>query len=173
MLAHNDVEQVLRALCQRLGQPMARVRKAWQLDPFTFALNFLPATASAITTARFTVQNDSAFAIVKTAYIATDTSDAAVSGLQPFGSGALTSLGPFLVTLTDSGSGRSLSDVGIPIDSWFGVGMRPYLWTVPKLLDPNSTLEAGVQNLSATDRRVRLAFHGYKVFGDLKAFQGI
>lgn len=171
MLAHADVEQVIRALCQRLGQPAAKIKKAYQLDPFTFVLNFLPATASATTTARFTVQNDSAFAICKTAYIASDTSDAAVSGLQPFGSGGLTSFAPFLVTLTDSGSGRALSDLGIPIDSWFGTGQRPYLWTIPKLLDPNSTFEAGVQNLSATDRRVRLAFHGYKVFGDIAAFQ--
>lgn len=170
MLAHADVEQVIRALCQRLGQSAAKVRKAYQLDPFTFVLNFLPATASATTTARFTVQNDSAFGFTKTTYIVTDTADAAVANLQPFGTGA-SSFAPFLVTLTDSGSGRALSDLGVPIDSWFGIGTRPYLWTIMKLLDPNSTFEAGVQNLSATDRRVRLAFHGYKVFGDIAAFQ--
>ncbi len=171
MLAHADVEQVIRALCQRLGQPLAKIRKAYQLDPFTFVLNFLPATASATTTGRFIVQNDSAFSFVKTTYIATDTADAAVSGLQPFGSGGLTSFAPFLVTLTDSGSGRALSDLGVPIDSWFGTGQRPHVWPIAKILDPNSTFEAGVQNLSATDRRVRLAFHGYKIFGDIAAFQ--
>lgn len=171
MLAHSDVEQVIRALCQRLGQSAAKVKKAYQLDPFTFVINILPATASATTTGRFTVQNDSAFGFTKTTYIVTDTSDAAVANLQPFGSGGTTSLTPFLVTLTDSGSGRALSDLGVPIESWFGTGQRPYVWPLAKVLDPNSTFEAAVQNLSGTDRRVRLAFHGYKIFGDIAAFQ--
>lgn len=169
-LQHNDVEQVFRALAARLGGSLTKAKREYQLDPFLFVINYLPATASATTSGNFIVQNDSAFAICKGSYIATDITDAAISGLQPFGSGALTSLAPFLITMTDSGSGRAMSNDPVPIDSWFGTGQRIYTWTIPKVLDPASTFAVTVQNLSATDRRVRLAFHGYKVFGNLQAF---
>jgi hypothetical protein len=72
------------------------------------------------------------------------------------------------VTLTDSGAGRSLSDNPVPIDSWFGTGMRPYHWPIPKILDPVSTFSTTLQNLTATAWHVRLAFHGYKIFGNIQ-----
>lgn len=167
----NPKASVQKELAARLGDSIQNVRNQFSLDPFTYIVNFLPATASANTDGSFIVQADSAFAICKTSVFVTDTSNAAVAELQPFGSGLTTGLLPFLVTMTDSGSGRSLSNSAVPIDSWFGTAMRPYIFPSPKILDPSSQFQVTIQNLSATDRRVRLSFHGFKIFGNITLFK--
>lgn len=154
------------AVRARLG-----AQASFQLDPFTFVIQFLPLTASQTLTDNFITQADSGFAIVKTTYVATDTADAGVANLQPFGSGGTTSVVPFLVTLSDSGSGRDLMNSGVHIDNLFGTAARPFIWAKVKVLDPNSTFAARVQNLSATSRNLRLAFHGFKIFGNVGAFR--
>jgi hypothetical protein len=170
-LSSEDISAVFRALAAKLGEPLTKAQKDWWLDPFTYSINFVTPNqlaASATSTLNFLVQNDSAFAICKSTYIATDVNNAAVANLQPFGSGAASSLVEVLVTLTDSGSGRSLMDQGIPIDGLFGTAQFPRIWPIPKILDPNSTFSATLQNLVATARHVRLAFHGYKIFGNIQ-----
>jgi len=165
-LQMNDINQVVQSICGRLLG-----RRGFDLDPFTYTVNFASLGASGTAIGSFLVQNDSAFCITSTTYIITDTSDVAVAELQPFGSGLTTGLVGILVTLSDTGSGRNLMDAGVPIDSIFGIGQRPYFWSVPKFLDPSSTFNTTLQNLVATARRVRLAFHGYKVFGSWQAFK--
>lgn len=153
------------AVRARLG-----AQASFQLDPFTFVIQFLPLTASQTLTDNFITQADSGFAIVKTTYVATDSADAAVANLLPFGSGN-PAVVPFLVTLSDSGSGRDLMNTGVHIDNLFGTAARPFIWAKVKVLDPNSTFAARVQNLSATSRNLRLAFHGFKIFGNVGAFR--
>lgn len=170
-LQGEDIQAVFRAIASKLGEPISKAAKDWWLDPFTFTINFVtPAqlAASATQTLNFLVQNDSAFVICKTTYTIYDTSNAAIANLQPFGSGGASSITPVLITLVDGGAGRSLSDAGIPIDSWFGTAQFPRIWPIPKILDPNSTFTATAQNLVATTFHVRLAFHGYKVFGNIQ-----
>jgi hypothetical protein len=170
-LQPDDISAVLRAIATKLGEPIGHVRKNFWLDPFIFSTNFVTPNqlaASATATLNFIVQNDSAFAICKSSYIITTTANAFSAELQPFGTGLTTGGVPILATLTDSGSGRSLSDNPVAIDSWFGTGMRPYLWPIPKILDPNSTFSTTLQNLVATAWHVRLAYHGYKIFGNIQ-----
>lgn len=170
-LTQDDITAVMRAIAGKLGEPIGQVKKNYWLDPFTFTTNFVTPnqlTASGTVTLNFIVQNDSAFAICKTTFIVTDTNNAAVANLQPFGSGGASSLVPILVTMTDSGSGRSLMDNAVPIDSLFGTAQRPRIWPIPKILDPNSTFATTLQNLEATARHVRLAYHGYKIFGNIQ-----
>jgi len=155
-----EQERVMKAVQERYGS------KNFTLDPFTFTMNFLPATLSIITNAQFLVQNDSAFAICKTSIVVTDTSDAFVTNLSD-----TPKVMPFLITLSDSGSGRDLMDTGVHVDNLFGTAQRPYVWTKIKLLDPSSTFTGRLQNLSATSRNVRMAFHGFKVFGDVNQFK--
>jgi hypothetical protein len=140
------------------------------IDPFTYEVDLTPATASINTTGQFVVQSDAAFAIVQTAVIVMSTANAGVAGLQPFASGVDASQLPFLVSFTDQGSGRSLQSNPVPMDSIFGDARRPYKWTTPKILEANSTFSITVQNLSATDRNVRMSFMGYKVFGNVGNF---
>lgn len=170
-LTTNDITAVLRAIAQKLGEPINGVRKNFWLDPFTFTTNFVTPSqlaASATATLNFIVQNDSAFAICKTTYQIADVNNVAVANLQPFGSGGASNLTGVLCTMTDSGSGRSLMDAPVTIDSMFGSGQFPRIWPIPKILDPNSTFSTTLQNLVATAWHVRLAYHGYKVFGNIQ-----
>jgi hypothetical protein len=172
-LTQSDVDTVVQVIAGRLGQSPAQVRKDYWLDPFTYMINFVTPNqlaASATQTLNFIVQNDSAFAICKTTYIIASTANAFVAELQPFGSGLTTGGVGILVTLTDSGSGRSLSDSPVPIDSQYGTGQLPFIWPIPKILDPASTFAATLQNLDATARHVRLAHNGYKVFGNIESW---
>jgi hypothetical protein len=78
---------------------------------------------------------------------------------------------PFLVNITDSGSGRQFSNVDTHIDNWFGSAEWPFVWSVPQVFDPNSNVTMRIQNLVATNFNVRCAFVGYKVFGNVQAFK--
>ena len=140
------------------------------LDPFVYHIDFAPATASTTTTGQFLVQSDAAFMILRTTAVVMSTTNAGVATLQPFGSGVDASLNPFLVTLMDQGAGRNLQSLPQNFDGIFGTAQKPYDWIVPKILDANSAFTVTLQNLSATDRNVRLDFHGAKVFGNVAAF---
>jgi hypothetical protein len=172
-----DLNAVILAVAARLQQAPATIQRSYYFDPFFFEVDFTGAAnqvpASGTIAQNFLVQNDSAFAIVKSTYFVTDTSNAAVAELQPFGSGLTTGLIPFLIAFSDSGSGRSLQNSAVPIDGVMGNGMRPYHWPVPKLLDPNSSFTTTIQNLSATARNCRITYHGYKVFGDIPTYMAI
>jgi len=170
------VDQTIREIARRLGITNGQAQKRYWLDPFIFSINYLNANstqlaASSNRTGNFITQNDSAFVICKTAYVATDTSNAAIASVQPFGSGASsTTFTPITITINDSGSGRSYMDTPVPIDTVFGTAQLPFVWPIPKVVDPASSVQATLTNLSATAMNVRLAFIGYKVFGDIAAW---
>lgn len=156
--------QDLKQAAQYVRSLLGNGSPAYLLAPFVYHINYLPAVASTTTDGNFITQADSGFAIAETTAIVTDTSDAVVANLQPFGSGVASGFLPFLITMTDSGSGRQLQNLPVPLDGWFGTAQFPRRWPVPFILDPNSQFTVSVQNLSATDRRVRLSFHGMKIF---------
>lgn len=159
-----EEQKVLNALRARGGGPIPP--GSIVLDPFTFVISFLPIALSATATDTFITQADSGFAIVKTTYVVTDTGDAFVANLS-----GDPRVGPFLVTLSDSGSGRDLMQSAVHIDNLFGTAQRPFHWSKVKVLDPNSTFSCRLQNLSATARNVRLAFHGFKIFGNVGLYR--
>jgi len=166
MLKPEDVRQLIVSLCRRL------LGNGFTLDPFYYRINFDSVAASATATGQFLVQQDSAFALTHMMYTATATDNTAVANLQPYGSGGASSLTTFLVTLTDSGSGRNLMDGAVPLDTIFGTAIRPYYLAHPKILDPASQFTATVQNLDTVNaRRLRLVFGGYKIFGNIEAFK--
>ena len=162
---HADVDKVIQAIVHKLRPPIGIT-----FDYFAYSM-LIDVGASTTAQGQFLVQNDSAFAITNTAYVATDQSDAAIAELQPFGSGLTTGITDVIVSLTDTGSGRQLSDARIPIDTLFGTAQRPFFWPRPKLLPPASTFQASVQNLLAVAMTLRLTFHGYKIFG--QGLQGL
>ena len=161
-----EQERVLQALASALKISMGQARRAFTLDPFTFVINFLPLTANNTATDNFITQADSGFAIVKTSFtIASDVNVfvANISGTPKYA--------PQVVTLSDSGSGRDLSNAPVSINTYFGTGERPFTWCHPKILDPNSTFTARIQNLVATAFNIRLSFHGFKIFGDVSSYK--
>lgn len=163
-----DEDKVIKSIAQRLLIGERAARRQFELDPFQFRTDFVnPAlAASATATLNFLVQADSAFAIVKTMGVVSDTSNVFISNISD-----TPKFTPILVTFSDSGSGRDLMDQAIAWDNILGTAQRPYHWPKIKLLDPNSTFNTRLQNLVATAFNVRIAFGGFKVFGNVAAFK--
>lgn len=171
-----NLEAIFDAIAHRLSSTVARAKRAYNLSFFTFNIEYLPATLSAFTSGSFIVQNDSAFVLCKTSYISTLTDNVTPATAVTVPAPATTLLtshenAPFLVNITDSGSGRQFSNIDTHIDNWFGSGEWPFIWAVPQVFDPNSNVTMRVQNLSTTSMNLRCAFIGYKVFGEVAAFK--
>ena len=70
-----------------------------------------------------------------------------------------------LVQITDTGSGQPLSNVPAPLDNFFGSGMLPAVWAIPKLFAAAGGIGVTVQNLAtATAHNVRLSFWGVRIY---------
>lgn len=69
------------------------------------------------------------------------------------------------VQLIDTGSGRNLFELAVPIPSVFGIGELPFVLPIPRLFFARSTIQVQVSNFStATDYGLRLSFIGYKAY---------
>lgn len=123
------------------------------LDYFVYGTDFAPLSASATTTRAIQINSDSAFMILSATMVETDTGNTTFLANRPL-----------LVTLTTGGAALSLSNTPIHADNWFGTAEQPKYWDVPKILLPNTTFNVQLQNLEATDRNIRVAFHGFKLF---------
>ena len=165
-MADNDVDSIMQSIASRIGGSARQAARLFTVDPFVFMINFLPLAASNTATDQFITQADSGFAISKTTFVVSDSSNVFITNISD-----TPKFVPLVVTLSDSGSGRDLSNLPTPVTSRFGTGERPFVWAKPKILDPNSTFTARIQNLVATAFNVRLAFHGFKIFGDVSAFK--
>jgi hypothetical protein len=163
-----DEDKVIQALSKRLRMNPGAVAKRYTLDFFTFVINFLPLAASNAATDQFITQADSGFAICKTSFDVASNVNVFVANISDTPRYA-----PQTVTLSDSGSGRDLSNAPVSIGTLFGPNDMPFTWPVPKILDPNSTFTARVTNLVATAFNIRLSFHGYKIFGDMEQFRNV
>lgn len=161
-----DEDKVIAEIARRLGMNARQAQKLFTLDPFTFPINFLPLVASNTATGNFLTQADSGFAIVKTAFTIASDANVALANISDTPKYA-----PQVITLSDSGSGRDLSSGPVSINTYFGSGERPFLWCRAKVLDPNSTFTARIQNLVATAFNIRLSFHGFKIFGDVGVYK--
>jgi hypothetical protein len=161
-----DEDRVIAAIAKRLSMSAGQARKLFTLDPFTFVINYLPLAASNTATENFLTQADSGFAIVKTSFTIASDVNVLVANISDTPKYA-----PQVITLSDSGSGRDLSNLPVSINTYFGSGERPFIWCRPKVLDPNSTFTGRIQNLVATAFNIRLSFHGFKIFGDVGVFR--
>ena len=172
-----EIDSVMQSIAARLSRGTAKVKRDFNLSFFTFNIEFLPATLNAFTSGSFTVQNDSAFVLTRTCYVSTLTDNHTPTNVVTIPAPATTLLtygvsAPFLVNVTDSGSGRQFSNIDTHIDNWFGDAHNPFFWPNPQVLDPNSNVTMRIQNLSTTiSYNVRCAFIGYKVFGDVSVFK--
>lgn len=164
----DDKDRVIQAIAGQSGMRASQVRRNFTLDFFTFVINFLPLAASNTDTQNFITQADSGFAIVKTSFEVASNVNVFVANISDTPRYA-----PQVITLSDSGSGRDLSNSAVAIGTLFGPNAYPFVWPCPKILDPNSTFTARVQNLVATAFNIRLSFHGYKIFGDVQQFRAL
>ena len=128
---------------------------------YNYASQWLPLTASLTITNEIQLKTDSYFLVLMGLATVTDTSDAVIAATAasnvPFNN-------PFLVTMSDSASGDTTSNIAVAFDNLFGNARYPFYWPVPWLLDPGAVIQIALQNLLATDRRVRLVFCGVRIF---------
>lgn len=128
--------------------------KGLAMDYFVYGTDFTPLGASLTVTNNINISGDSAFCIL--CAVAVETSTDNLTFLADL---------PLLAQLSDSGSGRQFSNTPIAASNWFGTAEMPKYWDIPKVLAPNATFNVTMQNLEATARNVRVAFHGFKIFG--------
>lgn len=128
---------------------------------YVYATQFLPLTASLTLTNEIQLKTDSFFLVLAGVAVVTDTSDATiVAAANAFDKFTY----PFLVTLSDSASGEPVSNIGVAFDNYFGSARDPFYWPAPWLLEPGAVIQVQLQNLLATDRRVRIALHGVRIY---------
>lgn len=123
------------------------------LDYFVYGTDFEPLAASATTTRAIQINSDSAFLVLSATMVETDTANTVFLANRPL-----------LVSLSTGGAQLNLSNSPVHADNWLGTAEQPKYWDVPKILLPNTTFNVQLQNLEATDRNVRVAFHGFKLF---------
>jgi hypothetical protein len=128
--------------------------KGMLVDYFVYGTDFTPLALSATATNNINIDGSSAFCVLSAVIVETDTTNATFLAMQPL-----------LAQLQDTGSNRTLSNTPIHASNWFGTAQEPKYWDVPKVLAPNATFNVTMQNLEATARNVRVAFHGFKIFG--------
>ena len=165
-----SVEERLSSLDRRLSQllsgivtdPYLTKYLARKKDPYFYRVQYLPLTASLTSIVEFTVESDSDFVCLGANAVVTDTSDVAIAAaantFDPFNP-------PFLVTIKHSGSGgQNLMNAGVAFANIFGTGRDPYYWPVPKVFGARSVVSTTLENLVATDRRIRIAYVGFKAY---------
>lgn len=142
---------------------------AWLLPPelqhrpkrnFTYVIEFvtpnqLPATSTRSRT--FGVNRDSAFFAIAISAVVTNTDNTTFIDTPAL-----------LVLIKDSGAGVDFMDNPVHFLNLFGRGSsgdgRFNFLTLPRHIDPGGTVAAQIENLEATARHIRLAFHGIRVY---------
>jgi len=127
------------------------------VDYFAYGTDFTPLGASSTTTNPIANNSDSAFFILAATGVVTATDNTTFLTQHPA-----------LVQIAEGGSSRNFFNTPLHFDEVFGDAQLPMVWPLPKLLLPNSTLNVTIQNLEATARNYRVAFHGFKIFNFVK-----
>ena len=165
------------SLEQQLGQIDARLRQILgglivdpyltkvlqrQKDPYWYRVQFLPLLASATAIAEFTVESGSDFVCLGANAVVTDTSDAVIASVantfDVFNP-------PFLVTIRHTGPGQNLMNASVAFGNIFGNRQfGPMFWPIPKVFPARAVVQTTLENLVATDRRIRIAYIGFKAY---------
>lgn len=123
------------------------------MDYFVYGCEFTPLGAGASDSRNIQINSDSAFLILSATLVETDTANTTFFPNRPL-----------TVQLSTGGAGLNLANIAIAADNWFGTAEEPKYWDVPKTLLPNTVFQVSANNLEATARNLRFAFHGFKIF---------
>lgn len=123
--------------------------------PFTYQANFASLAFGATIASQVVFQNDADFIIMAQAYYAFAANAPTVSG-RPYPNVS--------VLINDSGSGKNLTSLPVPIPAWFGDGQFPFVLPAPYLWARKSVMNLTLQNNDgATAYTIGLSFHGVKL----------
>ena len=125
---------------------------------YIYTATFTGLAAAGTDTFQIPVQADSDFLLEKLTYQADIAAAAQTDGTRVI---------PNVTCLiTDTGSGRQLSDIAVPIPSYFGTGQVPFILPAPRKFKASSVIQVNVTNFdAAVTYNIRLAFIGHKVYG--------
>lgn len=126
-------------------------------DFFVYNALFNTITQGTTQTTNIQIQADSDFEIQKLTAFASH--DAATEPSQD-------SMQYLNVLITDTGTGRQLSDIAVPVRSLFGSAELPFILPNTKILQSRATLSIQVSNISSNfDYDIlQLSFIGRKIF---------
>lgn len=129
-------------------------------DFFVYAppLPFSNIAVGGNSTQQISIQADSDFLLEKMSFLTNQ-----ANAVQTYNTQTWPNLS---VLITDTGSGRQLMNVAIPIVNLFGSGEKPFKLEEPKLFKANSIIQVQVFNFDAAvaNYNTYLSFIGRKVF---------
>lgn len=126
-------------------------------DFFTYEVDFFNLAAAQTQTNNFTVQAEADFLLSKVTLIA-DLDGAAVTD-------AARIVPLCTILINDTGSGRNLSNIAMPIANMFGSGGLPFILPRQRVFLARSVVNITLANYSdATTYNLRLSFIGEKAF---------
>jgi hypothetical protein len=134
-------------------KPAPNIRR----DFFVYAINFAALAAGATTESAIQIQADSEFETQKLSMFADIAAAAQTSSTRVLP----------LVTLqiTDTGTGRQMFNLPVPIPAIMGDGQIPFILPTTKTFQPSSAVLISVANYSAaTAYNLRLLLIGAKIF---------
>lgn len=127
-----------------------------KIIPYNYSIAFLALAANTTITGSISIEADADFIVRKTAY------QADVVGLAQTSSTIVIPLVTFQIT--DTATARNLSNIQIPVTSYFGTGERPFILPMPRKYRANSVISFTVSNISAaTVYNLRLTLIGEKM----------
>lgn len=126
-------------------------------DFYTYGINFLALAAGATANGAIAVEADSEFEVQKLAMFA----DIAAA-VQT----ASTRVLPLVtIQITDTGTGRPMFSIPLPIPAIFGDGQIPFLLPTTKVFTKRASIAVAVVNFSAaTTYNLRVVLIGSKIF---------
>lgn len=127
-------------------------------DHFVYSAKVDTLAAGAIKTSIIQIEADSSFIAVKCSYFAdiagaTQTEDSRVVPLVR-------------IQIQDSGSGRNLQNISVPIDTIAGRGELPFVLPIPREFKASANIKVTFENYSAATSysNVEFVLTGYKTF---------
>lgn len=80
----------------------------------------------------------------------------------------------FTVHQFEGGTGRLFTNEATAIDNIYGTARLPFIWAVPKILDPNAIFSVQLTQTNTgegVNDSARLTHNGYKVFGNFNLWK--
>lgn len=133
--------------------------RRYEQDFYIYSTPIITSLAAAASqTVIIPIEADSSFTIIKASYFAD------IAGAAQTDSTRVIPL--VSVQIQDSGSGRNLQNVAIPINCYGGSDGLPFVWPIPREFKPSSSISVTFTNFSAatTYANLRLTFSGIKKF---------
>jgi len=134
------------------------MRPRFVKDFYQYVADFGTITTGTTKTANVNIETDAEFIVDKITYFGT------VGGAAQTKESRVVPL--VEISLNDTGSGRNLQNLPVPLDCMAGTAELPFVLPVPRKFKPNATITVTATNISAaTDYdNLKVVFSGYKKF---------